>query len=146
MKPSTLSALALAAMLAAASPTLAKDTPNATATFTGKTIQAGVGYVWGEGVLTYKGQKTPFKVKGMTALGVGAETITGVAEVYHLNSAADFAGGYAVASAGGAIAKTGGGTAVLRNDKGVVVRFHAKDKGLDVNLAASGVDIILEPK
>ena len=147
MKLTHLSPFVAFAVLAIASPTFAAKAPaapvSATATFTGELIAVGVGYSWGKGVLTYKGQSYPFKAKGVTALGAGAEKITGTAEVYHLKALSDFSGVYGLAGAGGAIGKAGGGTAVLKNDKGVEIRLHAQDKGLEINLAVSGVDITL---
>jgi hypothetical protein len=35
---------------------------------------------------------------------------------------------------------------VLKNDKGVEMRRHAQDKGLEINLALSGVNITLSRK
>lgn len=147
MKLTHLTPLVAFAVLAAASPSLAAKAPaapvSATATFSGDMIAVGVGYTWGNGVLTYKGHSYPFKAKGVTALGAGAEKITGTAEVYHLKALTDFNGVYGLAGAGGAIGTAGGGTAVLKNSKGVEVRLHAQDKGLELNLAVSGVAITL---
>ncbi len=148
MKLAHLSPLVAVALMAVASPTFAAKAPvapvSATATFSGDMIAVGVGYTWGKGVLTYNGHSYPFKAKGVTALGAGAEKITGIAEVYHLKALADFNGVYGLAGAGGAIGTAGGGTAVLKNSKGVEVRLHAQDKGLELNLAVSGVDITLD--
>ena len=147
MKLTHLSPFVALAVLAVASPTFAATAPaapvGATATFTGALIAVGVGYSWGKGVLTYKGQSYPFKAKGVTALGAGAEKITGTAEVYHLKALTDFNGVYGLVGAGGAIGSAGGGTAVLKNNKGVEIRLHAQDKGFEINLAVSGVDITL---
>jgi hypothetical protein len=136
-------ALVLAAGLAVASPTLAKDVQTATATFTGHTVAVGVGYTWGDGVLTFKGHAYPFKVKGLDAVGAGAEKITATAEIYNLKTAADFNGMYAAAQAGGSVGTKGGGTAVMHNDKGVTIRVHTQDKGLALSVAGSGVAITL---
>lgn len=147
MNYAAISSLGFAAALVFATPTLAAKPPtapvSATATFSGDMIAVGVGYTWGSGMLTYKGHAYPFKAKGLSALGAGAEKITGTAEIYHLNTLADFNGVYGLAGAGGAIGKAGGGTAVLKNTKGVEMRLHAQDKGLELNLAVSGVDITL---
>ncbi len=134
------------ALALSASAAVAKDQPSATATFTGESVAVGVGYTWGKGVLTYKGHTYPFTAKGVSVLGAGAEKITGVAEVYHLDSLADFPGAYVAAAVGGSVAKAGGGTAVLTNAKGVVVRLHTKDKGLQLNIAATGLNVSLDKK
>jgi hypothetical protein len=147
MKLTTLAAVGAIAALTVATPTFAAKMPaSATATFSGDMIAVGVGYTWGGGVLTYEGQSYPFKAKGVTALGAGAEKITGTAEIYHLKRLTDFNGVYGSAGAGGAIGTAGGGTAVLKNDKGVEMRLHAQDKGLEINLAISGVKITLSPR
>lgn len=147
MKFAPFGAVAVLSILAVASPSLAAKAPaapvSATATFSGDMIAVGVGYTWGKGVLTYQGKTYPFKAKGVTALGAGAAKITGSAEIYHLKALTDFNGVYGMAGAGGAIGTAGGGTAVLKNSKGVEIRLHAQDKGLEINLAVSGVDITL---
>lgn len=71
--------------------------------------------------------------------------MTGTAEIYHLKHVADFAGVYAAAGAGGVIGTKGGDTSVMKNDKGVVIRFHTHNRGVEVNLDVSGVAIALAP-
>jgi len=154
MKFSTISiavAFALAASVAPAETTIKATTttsavPSATATFTGKTVAVGVAFTWGNGVLTFKGKTYPFKVEGLSAIGAGAEKISGTGKVYHLASAADFAGVYGAAGGGATMGKRGGGSASLKNDKGVVIEFKAKETGLEVNLAAGGVTVTMTPK
>jgi hypothetical protein len=147
VKSRTLSSLAAVAMLAVATPSLADKTPvSGSATFKGEMIAVGVGYTWGSGILTYKGKEYLFKARGVSALGAGAEKVSGTAEVYHLNALQDFNGVYGAAGVGGVIGHEGGGTAVLKNDKGVEMRLHAEDKGLEINLALSGVKVTLMPK
>ena len=119
---------------------------SATATFSGELIAVGMGYSWGNGVLTYEGRAHPFKAKGVSALGVGAQKMTGVAEVYHLRKLTDFNGIYGAAEAGGSFGKEGGGDAILKNDKGVEMRIHTRDRGIEVSLAVSGVDVTLSPQ
>lgn len=147
MKFKTLSGLAAVAMVAFAAPSFADNSPaSASATFKGEMIAVGVGYTWGSGILTYKGHEYLFKARGVSALGAGAEKVMGTAEVYHLNSLQDFNGVYGAAGIGGVVGREGGGTAVLKNDKGVEMRLHAEDKGLEINLALSGVNVTLMPK
>lgn len=106
---------------------------------------AGLGYVWGDGKLTYQGTTRAFQVHGLSAVGVGAETIQGTAEVYHLNRIEDFPGVYVAAGAGGAVGEAGGGTAVLTNRHGVEIRLHTRERGLELNIAASGLGISWAP-
>jgi hypothetical protein len=137
---------AIVLALSGASSAFAQDVQTGSVQFSGNSVAVGVGYTWAKGVLTFNGHDYPFKAKGLSVLGVGAEKITGQAEVYHLTKASDFAGVYAAAAAGGSVADAGGGTAVLRNRKGVVVRVHTQDKGLALNIAASGVGVTLDKK
>jgi hypothetical protein len=123
----------------------AKDVPSATASFTGETVAVGVGFTWGKGVLTFKGKTYPFRVDGLSAIGVGVSKISGTGTVYHLKTAADFGGTYAAAGGGGSIGPLGEGSASLRNEKGVVIEFRAKEKGVSINLDLSGVHIALTP-
>jgi hypothetical protein len=132
----------------------APDTPttqtmaplSATATFKATKIAIGVGYTWGEGVLTYKGRTYPFKVKGLSALGIGASTIDGTAEVFNLKKLEDFSGVYGAASVGATVGPIGAGTGGLTNRKGVEMRLNTQSEGLELSLAVSGVTIELEPR
>ena len=88
---------------------------SATATFKATNIAIGVGYSWGHGVLSYKGRTYPFTVKGLSALGIGASSIDGTAEVYKLKSLV-----------GGEDLVLALGVAFLAGGWSVVVRFFAK--------------------
>lgn len=138
-------ALALVTALTLTSSALSQERPSATATFRGGSIAAGIGYVWGDGVLTYQDRRRAFKVHGLSAVGVGAESIEGTAEVYHLQSAEDFPGVYAAIGAGGTVGDVGEGTAILRNRHGVEIRLHTRERGLQLNIAASGLGISWAP-
>lgn len=160
MKPAAILAFALSAGAApAATPsttsmtsttsTTIRTTPaklSATATFNGATVAVGMAFTWGKGVLTFKGKTYPFKVNGLSAIGAGVEKISGTGKIYHLASLADFPGMYAAAGGGATMGKMGRGSASLKNDKGVVIEFTARETGLEVNLAAGGVEIAMTPK
>jgi hypothetical protein len=128
-----------------ASSTMMTDSPSATASFTGATVAIGLGFTWGKGVLTFEGKTYPFKVDGLSAIGAGVTKMSGVGTIYHLKSAADFAGTYASAGGGASLGSHGQGSASLKNDKGVVIEFHAKEKGVSINLDLSGVHIKMVP-
>lgn len=117
--------------------------PSATARLTGDSMALGVGYGWGRGVLFFNGRRTPFTVTGVTLVGAGADRLDGEAEVYNLRRLEDFPGLYAVAGRSGSFVAIGGGTAVLRNAKGVEIRLRTRSKGLKIALAAGGVNIAL---
>jgi hypothetical protein len=120
--------------------------PNATATFTSTNIAVGVGYSWGHGILTYRGRTYPVTVKGLNALGIGASTMNGTAEVFNLRNLDDFSGVYGAAGVGGAIGTVGAVSAALRNAKGVEMRLNTQSEGLELSLAISGVNIVLDPR
>ena len=115
MKPTYLAALGAVVLVTALSPAFAQ-TParkatarpaavavpavaSATASFTSTNIAVGVGYSWGHGVLSYRGRTYPFTVKGLNALGIGASTMNGTAEIFNLRNLNDFAGVYGAAGA-----------------------------------------------
>lgn len=132
--------LAGPATLAAAAP---RAQPSATAQLSGDSVALGVGYGWGRGVLSFQGRNTPFTLTGVTLIEAGADRVEGEAEIYNLKRVEDFPGLYAVAGRSGAFVTMGGGTAVLRNAKGVEIRLHTQSQGLKIALAAGGVNIAL---
>jgi hypothetical protein len=138
--------LAMLGALAVATPTFAATAPSGTAKFSGETVAVGVGYTWGNGVLSFKGKDNPFKVDGLTGVGVGVEKMHGTGTVYHLTKVADFAGTYATAGASAAAGKSGAGSSTLKNGKGVVIDFKEKETGFAVTLAAGGMHVAMTPK
>lgn len=120
--------------------------PSATATFTTTNIAVGVGYSWGRGVLTYRGVAHPFTVKGLNALGIGASTMNGTAEIFNLRNLNDFAGIYGAAGAVATAGTLGASGGALRNTKGVEMRLNTQSEGLELSLAISGVSITLDPR
>jgi hypothetical protein len=137
--------ISIAPTIALAQSTTAAARPDATATFTTTSIAVGVGYSWGTGVLRYRGRNYPFKVGGLSALGLGASSVQGTAEIYNLGQISDFDGLYGAASASATAGTEGVGTGILRNTDGVELRLNTHSEGLQLNLAISGVTIELEP-
>ncbi|HTV50432.1 MAG TPA: hypothetical protein VME21_04540 [Steroidobacteraceae bacterium] len=136
-------ALLAAAAFADDAPTnTAADEPDATVDFTGGSIAAGIGYVWGHGDLIYKGHKHEFKLSGLSVVDVGAARLTGSGVVYHLNNLSDFDGNYTAVTAGLTVAG-GASAAVLRNEHGVVIKLVSSTEGLRFNLSANGIGIKL---
>jgi hypothetical protein len=119
------------------------DRPDGTLNLSGGSFAVGVGYVWGDGALTYQGAKHDFKLSGVSIIDVGGAHITATGDVYHLQSLDDFNGNYTAVSAGLTVAG-GGSVAVLKNEHGVVIKLHATTAGLRFNLAAEGVAIRLK--
>ena len=118
------------------------ERPVATATFTGGSVAAGVGYTWGNGVLSFKGKNYPFTVQGLSVVDVGITHITGKATIYNLKTVDGFAGNYVAAGAGATLAG-GGSVAIMQNQNGVIVHFTSTTTGLKLNLSGSGITVKL---
>jgi len=69
---------------------------------TATSVAAGVGFQWGKGILTVKGNKYPFSLQGLQIVGVGYAKVQAVGTVYGLHRLKDFEGVYAAAEVGGA--------------------------------------------
>jgi len=135
-------ALALAGALIAA-PVAMAQTPDATIDFKGGSV-AFIGKAqWGSGTLTFHGKRYPIKVNGLGIGSIGASSYSATGEVYNLETAKDIEGTYGQASAG-ATAGAGGGAITMTNGSGVTIKARAKTAGLQLTVAASGVDIRLK--
>ena len=120
----------------------AKAHPDATVSFEGGSVAAGIGYSWGSGTLHYQGKSYPLKVDGLSVGDVGVSKVNASGTVWHLKKLEDFPGTYTAASAGAAVAG-GGGVAAMQNQNGVEIRAHATSKGLKLKLGVDGVKIDL---
>lgn len=128
----------------ASAPIVADGTsPDGSVSLTGKSLAAGVGWVWGNGKLEFKGKEHPFKISGLSIVDAGISSVSASGEVYNLKRLSDFAGNYTVASAGIAIGG-GAGASYLKNEHGVVIKLVETDQGFRVNLAAEGMTIKLK--
>lgn len=155
MRPTRRTTLAIAAagLLAASAATtpaaFAQRDPGVSGPVTGsitlaaKGAAAGVGYTWGDGVLTYKGRKYPFSVSGITVADVGFSRITGHGRVYHLAKLQDFSGTYAAAT-GEATLGNGIGGQVLQNGNGVQIRIDQTTRGARLQGSADGIKLTLK--
>jgi hypothetical protein len=121
----------------------AKAKPDATIELTQGQVAVGIGFSWGEGVLTYQGKKYPVKVKGLSVVDVGITKATAKGSVYNLKNLADFDGNYTSVTAEGTI---GGGVGAtnLKNQNGVTINLVTTTKGVNVKLAASGVELMIK--
>src|SRR2546423_11317994 len=57
--------------------------PDRTIRLSGKAVAAGVGFGWGKGTLTYKGEDYPISVKGLSLGKVGITGVTASGDFYH---------------------------------------------------------------
>ena len=114
-----------------------------TITLSAKGAAVGVGYTWGDGILTYKGRKYPFTVNGITIADIGFSRVTGRGRVYHLTNVQDFSGTYAAAT-GEATLVNGLGGQVLQNGNGVQIRIDQTTKGARLQGSADGIKLTLK--
>ncbi|MBM4295640.1 MAG: DUF1134 domain-containing protein [Deltaproteobacteria bacterium] len=132
--------LALAASLVLTAASLGaqdKPYPVGTINLEATSVAAGIGFSWGDGWLAFQGKNYPLKVEGLDVAAVGISKVNAIGDVYNLKSPSDVAGTYVAGGAG--IALAGGVKGQLaRNEKGVVIDLVASQKGVSLNLGASG--------
>ena len=138
VSPIVVAALCLAYVFA-----FAEEKPDATIKLTAGSVAAGIGFSWGDGVLTYQGQEYPISVSGLSVGKVGITNATASGDVFHLTKLEDFNGNYTSAGAGVTIA--GGASAVaMKNQNGVVINLVSTTKGVDFSFGAAGVTLQLK--
>jgi hypothetical protein len=105
-------------------------------------LVAGIGR--GRGVLTFHGNKYPFRVSGVSlgaTIGVSTNQLDGSA--FNLRSPDDLAGTYSGASAGGALAGGVGGVE-LQNANGVILVLRGAKLGVELSASATHVTITMK--
>lgn len=135
--------LALSTTSAFAADPAAPGRVDATVTIRAQSASVGVGYTWGEGVLTFHGHRYPFTVKGVDVAAVGYSTVVGHGRVYNLHRVSDFTGTYA-ASTGEATLGNGLSGQVLINGTGVQLRIDNVTKGARLSGSADGIQLTLK--
>ena len=102
-----------------------------------------VGIGGGGGTLTYHGRTYRLSVGGVSLGTIGIAEANMVGTAYHLHNAADIAGTYVATSA--SVAVVGGGkVATLQNEKGVVLKLHGVQIGVEASLSLSGMTLALQ--
>lgn len=133
----------MAVLVAGTGLALAQDRrPDARLTFSSTSFGLLFGYQQGQGELELQGRKYPFTISGIKAATLGIAKVDTLGQVYRLRELADFPGRY-IAVEGGLTVVQGGGNAVLRNEKGVMLYLQNVQYGLDLTLGGGGVDIAL---
>lgn len=105
-----------------------------------KSVAAGIGISWGDGILSYEGVDHAFSVRGVSLLDIGASVADGIGEVYNLQSLDQFEGTYVAVEAAGA-AVVGGSAARMRNEHGVEISMKSDLQGLELALATRSFSI-----
>jgi hypothetical protein len=123
----------------------AADAPMSSGTvqISSSAVAVGIGVTWGDGTLSYHGQKYAFSVNGLSVVDLGISTVTATGEVSNLNNIEDFSGNYAAGEAGIAVAG-GQSDVIMKNDHGVVLKLHGTQQGVRLTLAAQGVSLKLK--
>ena len=78
----------------------------------------------------------------MKVASIGVSKVDALGQVYRLSELADFSGTY-VNIEGGFTLIQGGGSAMLRNEKGVTLFLQNVQYGLDLTLGGGGLSIAL---
>ncbi len=120
-----------------------EEKPDATLKLSKGQVAVGIGWSWGEGVLTFKGKRYPFKVDGLSVVDVGITKATAVGKVYHLNKLSDFNGTYTAAAAEATIGG-GAGASTMKNQNGVVINLVSTTQGVNFKLAGEGSKFTLK--
>ena len=111
--------------------------------FSSKEVALIFGLSWGKGELRMDGQRIPIKGR-VLSLGVQATVaksdLTG--NVYNAKTPEDVAGSYNATGASAAFVK-GAGEAILKNEKGTVLKVWSTTKGFDASAAIGGLTIEL---
>ena len=146
--PALLAALLSGPVLSASPAAAAQDPgapgrPTGTVTLQAKAAAVGVGYTWGDGVLTFNGRRYPFEVKGITVADVGFSRLSGRGRVYNLKRVEDFTGTYA-ASTGEATVGRGLAGQILVNAAGVQLRIDNVTRGARLAGSADGIQLTLK--
>ncbi len=100
------------------------------------------GFSQGQGALEFQGRKYPFTVSGIKVATLGITKVDALGQVYRLRELADFPGRYIVVEGGFTVVQ-GGGNALLRNEKGVMLYLQNVQYGFELTLGGGGVDIAL---
>jgi hypothetical protein len=106
-------------------------------------IAAGIGLSWGEGILSFEGQRHAFSVKSLSLIDLGVAKLVSEGAVSNLEELSDFEGHY-VAVEAGAAAGVGASVLSMRNQNGVVIDLTSDVEGVVLALGPEGFRITLD--
>ena len=135
--------VALAGLIVAGTTTPSRaGTGAVTVVFTKAGFVVGVG--GGRGVLTYHGERYPFRVSGASfGATIGASTTKLVGTALNLRGPRDITGTYSALGVGAALAAGGGGVA-LQNANGVVLHLTGAKVGVELSASVAGITITMD--
>jgi len=123
---------------------VARDVPSGTVSLSARSMAAGVGAQWGDGILTLHNGKTyRFAMQGLEVGGVGFADLHAQGTVYNLRRVSDLDGLYVAGDANVAVG-SGPGTQTMRNEHGVVINLSSEQQGVKLTLGGQGVRITLK--
>ena len=136
--------LGLMCLLFLATAAVARDVPSGTISLSARSMAAGVGAQWGDGLLTLHNGKTyRFAIQGLEVGGVGFADLHAQGTVYNLHRVSDLDGLYVAGDANVAVG-SGPGTQTMRNEHGVVINLSSEQQGVKLTLGGQGVRITLK--
>jgi hypothetical protein len=106
-------------------------------------IAAGIGLSWGEGVLTFEGQRYAFSVRGLSLVDLGVAKLISEGAVSNLEDLSHFEGYYAAVEAGAA-AGVGASVLTMRNEHGVVIHLNSDVEGVVLALGPEGFRVTFD--
>jgi hypothetical protein len=123
-------------------PVFSQDKADATIRLSQGQVAVGIGYSWGNGIVTYQGKEYPFKIRGLSVVDVGISKANANGEVFKLKKLEDFNGTYTTVS-GEATLAGGAGVITMKNQNGVTIKLFALTQGINFKLALEGVKLTL---
>jgi hypothetical protein len=121
----------------------AKFKPTGSVTIKATTVKVGVGVSWGEGVLTFGNENHPFKVSGLSIVGIGGSSVEAEGTVFNLEKLEDFAGAWAEVSGAAVLGKQSAGGITMRNGD-IYMTLAGKQKGAQLSAGGGGLTISFE--
>ena len=136
--------LGLMCLLLLTTVAVARDVPSGTVSLSARSMAAGVGAQWGDGILTLHNGKTyHFAIQGLEVGGIGVSELHAQGKVYNLHKVSDLDGIYIVGGANVAVG-SGSGIQTMRNEHGVVINLSSEQQGVKLTLGGQGVRITLK--
>ena len=117
-----------------------KFKPTGSVTIKAITVKVGVGVSWGEGILTFQNENHPFKVGGLSLVGIGGSSVDAEGTVFNLEKLEDFTGAWAEVSGAAVLGKQSAGGITMRNG-GVYMTLAGKRKGAQLSAGGGGLTI-----
>lgn len=117
-----------------------KFKPTGTVRLEATSVAVGVSVSWGQGVLSFEGEEHPFKVGGLSLVGIGGSSVKAEGQVFNLEKIEDFAGAWAEVEGSAVLGKASGGGLTLRHGD-VYMTLAAKQQGAKIAAGGGALNI-----